>query len=87
MRRLGSTEASVAEIRAATRALRREAHGGPARESPAVRAIVAALPHGPLREIHVRLAAGKLSFSGIPLAEFVAFSAALAAAKLPATTT
>jgi hypothetical protein len=86
VRRLGVADASVAEIRAAGRALRREAQRTPPRDSPVVRAIAAVLRAKPLCDVRVRLAAGKLSFSAVPLAALADFGRALAAAKLPAAT-
>ena len=72
--------------RAAGRALRRAEQRTPPRDSPVVRAIVAAFRAAPLRDVRVRLAAGKLSFSAVPLAVLADFARALAAAKLsPAT--
>jgi hypothetical protein len=86
MRRLTVAAASVAEIRAAGRALRRAEQRTPPRDSPVVRAIVAAFRAAPLRDVRVRLAAGKLSFSAVPLAVLADFARALAAVKLPPAT-
>ncbi len=84
-RRLTVVSASVEEIRSATRLLLRSS-GKPAPGSaPLVRAVVAALGTGRLGEVRVRLAGGKLSFSGVPADALPAFAAALAAAKVPAT--
>lgn len=86
-RRLAVADATVAEIRAAARALRRQAGAAGARQSPVVRAVTAALPRGPLSEVRVRLAAGRLSFTNLPLDALPAFAAALAQVELPATPT
>jgi len=83
-RRVGVAEASVGEIRAAARALRRRAGAEGSRQSPVVRAVAAALSSGPLSGVRVRLAAGRLSFSDVPIDQLPAFAAALAAVRLPA---
>lgn len=82
-RRLTVASASVEEVRSATRALLRSSGGAAPGTAPLVRAVDAALAAGPLRGIRVRLAAGRLSFSGVPADALAAFAAALAGVRLP----
>lgn len=85
--RVSLEEASVEEIRAATRALRGKQRGaGEARgagEPPAIAALRRALRDAGAPDVKVQVARDKVSLSGIPLAALSKTLRALAAAKLP----
>jgi hypothetical protein len=78
--RLSVEEASVEEIRAATRAL---AKTPKAKQSPAVAAVRSALPAALQKELTISIAKERLTIGRIPLARLRETALALAKAKLP----
>lgn len=64
---LGIEEATVEEIAAATRALKRKEGAAARKTSPVVAAVSSELKSAPLRTISVRLSAGKRSLGDVPL--------------------
>ncbi|WP_437969079.1 hypothetical protein WMF04_07190 [Sorangium sp. So ce260] len=82
--RVSLDEASVEEIRAATRALRGKPRpAGGAGEPPATAALRRALRDAGAPDVKVQVARDKVSLSGIPLSALAKTLRALAAAKLP----
>jgi hypothetical protein len=77
-------DTTVEEIHAATRALLRAGKKSPVKASPVVKALTNELSSRALRGVSVRLAGGKVSFSGIPLDAFADFVKGLARVQLPA---
>lgn len=82
---LGLADATVVEITAATRALRRKG-GAAARPASAVQAAIEGglRKRAALRSVTVQHARGEITVRGIPEAEWAAFAAAAAKVKLPA---
>lgn len=83
--RVALADATVDEVRAATRSLQRKGRKVAAKTSPVVRAVSTALGKvAALREVTVHHASDAVTLGGIPTAAWHAFAKAVAKVKLPA---